>query len=137
MGPPIHIGGCPVQSPKAFPIWQTQSGFRFAARKIVCQRGKRAAIADRVRAVAKIPGDLHQPLLFRRAAQGAARGAAQKPLARERLLGGAPRRALRSAAEQQGLMQIARDFCDRSNAVCDGCPFPALANDFAGCESKS
>jgi hypothetical protein len=58
-------------------------------------------------------------------------------LARERLLGGAPRRALRSAAEQQGLMQIARDFCDRSNAVCDGCPFPALANDFAGCESKS
>jgi Protein of unknown function (DUF2851) len=47
-------------------------------------------------------------------------------LARQRLLGGAKRRALRSAAEQQGLIQIVRDFCDHSNAVCDQCNFPKL-----------
>lgn len=52
-------------------------------------------------------------------------------LARQRLLGGASRRALRSAAEQQGLIQIVRDFCDHSNAVCDNCRFPELARGFA------
>jgi hypothetical protein len=51
-------------------------------------------------------------------------------LARQRLLGTASRRALRSAAEQQGLMQIVRDFCDHSNAVCDQCHLPALAGEF-------
>lgn len=47
-------------------------------------------------------------------------------LARQRLLGG---RALRGefarAAVQQGLIQILRDFCDRANARCEGCGFPA------------
>lgn len=47
-------------------------------------------------------------------------------LARQRLLGGAPRRTLRTAAQQQGLMQIVRDFCDHSNAVCENCEFPDL-----------
>ncbi len=47
-------------------------------------------------------------------------------LARQRLLGGATRRALTGAAEQQGLMQIVRDFCDHSNAICDNCQFPEL-----------
>jgi hypothetical protein len=47
-------------------------------------------------------------------------------LARQRLLGGASRRALRSAAEQQGLIQIVRDFCDHSNSICDQCGFPEL-----------
>ena len=47
-------------------------------------------------------------------------------LARQRLLGGASRRALRSAAEQQGLIQIVRDYCDHSNAICDQCGFPKL-----------
>jgi hypothetical protein len=47
-------------------------------------------------------------------------------LARQRLLGGAARRARAGAAEQQGLMQIVRDFCDHSNAVCDHCAFPEL-----------
>ena len=41
-------------------------------------------------------------------------------------LGGAARGVLESAAEQQGLMQIVRDFCDHSNAVCDRCRFPGL-----------
>jgi hypothetical protein len=52
-------------------------------------------------------------------------------LARERLMGGAPRRVFRSAAEQQGCIQIGRDFCDRSDAVCRNCRFPRLVQDFA------
>jgi len=51
-------------------------------------------------------------------------------LARQRLLGTSSRCALRSAAEQQGLMQIVRDFCEHSNAVCDNCRLPALAGEF-------
>jgi hypothetical protein len=51
-------------------------------------------------------------------------------LARQRLLGGASRRALRSAAEQQGMIQIVRDFCDHSNAVCADCRFPELVREW-------
>ena len=51
-------------------------------------------------------------------------------LARQRLLGTSNRRALRSAAEQQGLMQIVGDFCAHSNAICDNCRLPALAGEF-------
>ena len=51
-------------------------------------------------------------------------------LARQRLLGGAHRQALKTAAAQQGLMQILRDFCDNSNAVCDACKFPQLVRDW-------
>lgn len=51
-------------------------------------------------------------------------------LARQRLLGGASRRSLRSAAEQQGLIQIVRDFCDHSNAICENCRFPELVRGF-------
>ncbi|HOX02737.1 MAG TPA: DUF2851 family protein [Candidatus Paceibacterota bacterium] len=46
-------------------------------------------------------------------------------LARDRLLGPSSGRELRTAADQQGLLQIVRDFCDRSNAICAGCDFPA------------
>jgi hypothetical protein len=48
-------------------------------------------------------------------------------LARQRLLNGASPRTLASASEQQGLIQIVRDFCDHTNAVCEGCQFPELA----------
>jgi len=51
-------------------------------------------------------------------------------LARQRLLGTSSRRALRSAAEQQGLMQIVRDFCAHSNAICEDCRLPAMAGEF-------
>jgi len=51
-------------------------------------------------------------------------------LARQRLLSNAPRQAFRSAAEQQGLMQIVRDFCANSNSVCEGCRFPELVGKF-------
>jgi len=47
-------------------------------------------------------------------------------LARQRLLGGAARRVLSGAAAQQGLLQIVRDFCDHSNAICEQCQFPEL-----------
>lgn len=47
-------------------------------------------------------------------------------LARQRLLGTNRGRLCRSAAAQQGLMQIAGDFCGRSNAVCKACRFPDL-----------
>jgi hypothetical protein len=47
-------------------------------------------------------------------------------LARQRLLGTANARVLKTAAAQQGLMQIVRDFCEHSNAVCDDCRFPEL-----------
>ena len=45
-------------------------------------------------------------------------------LARQRLLGGSAKRLPRSAAAQQGLLQIVRDFCDHSNAICSGCTVP-------------
>jgi len=56
-------------------------------------------------------------------------------LARQRLLGTSNRRALRSAAEQQGLMQIVRDFCEHSNAICENCRLPAMAGEFRATNS--
>jgi hypothetical protein len=47
-------------------------------------------------------------------------------LARQRLLGISNVKIFRTAAAQQGLMQIVRDFCEHSNAVCDDCRFPEL-----------
>lgn len=47
-------------------------------------------------------------------------------LARQRLLGTSTARVLKGAAQQQGLMQIVRDFCDHSNSVCVDCRFPEL-----------
>jgi hypothetical protein len=47
-------------------------------------------------------------------------------LARQRLLGASNARILKCAAQQQGLMQIVRDFCEHSNALCADCRFPDL-----------
>jgi hypothetical protein len=47
-------------------------------------------------------------------------------LARQRLLGTSNARILKTAAAQQGLIQITRDFCGHSNAVCEECRFPEL-----------
>ncbi len=52
-------------------------------------------------------------------------------LARQRLLGGAKARALKGAAAQQGLLQILRDFCEHSNAICDNCQFPELVRNWS------
>ncbi len=53
-------------------------------------------------------------------------------LARQRLLGGVSARALRGAAAQQGLLQVVRDFCEHSNALCSGCQFPELVRQWPG-----
>ena len=47
-------------------------------------------------------------------------------LARQRLLGTSNAKILKTAAQQQGLIQIVRDFCEHSNAVCNDCKFPEL-----------
>jgi hypothetical protein len=47
-------------------------------------------------------------------------------LARQRLLGTTGTKVFTTAAAQQGLLQIVRDFCDHSNAICDQCRFPEL-----------
>ena len=47
--------------------------------------------------------------------------------ARLRMFGRKRASAIRTAARQQGLLQIVRDFCDQSNALCEHCEFPALA----------
>ena len=57
-------------------------------------------------------------------------------LARQRLLGGSPARTLPSAAAQQGLLQMVRDFCDQSNATCQDCRLPALVRDWSGRQIK-
>lgn len=51
--------------------------------------------------------------------------------ARQRLLGGARLQLFRTAARQQGLLQIVRDFCAQSNALCEGCRFPELVRGLA------
>jgi hypothetical protein len=45
-------------------------------------------------------------------------------LARQRMLSGGRRGLFRRAASQQGLLQIERDFCEQSNALCHHCPLP-------------
>ncbi|HZV34360.1 MAG TPA: DUF2851 family protein [Verrucomicrobiae bacterium] len=52
-------------------------------------------------------------------------------LARQRLLGGMKASTLQGAAAQQGLLQILRDFCEHSNALCENCAFPELVKSFA------
>ncbi|MBP9900374.1 MAG: DUF2851 family protein [Verrucomicrobia bacterium] len=53
-------------------------------------------------------------------------------LARQRLLGRSAVRGGggRTAIEQQGLLQIVRDFCDHTDAACGGCRFPALVRNW-------
>ena len=57
-------------------------------------------------------------------------------LARQRLLGDAPARAFPGAAAQQGLIQMVRDFCDHSNAICEACKLPSLVKDWCGVQSS-
>ena len=50
--------------------------------------------------------------------------------ARQRLLGGAARGVFPGAAAQQGMIQILRDFCEHSNALCEGCKLPEWTGAF-------
>lgn len=47
-------------------------------------------------------------------------------LARARLFNGEKPALKNTASLQQGLLQIVRDFCGYSNALCDQCPLPGL-----------
>ena len=51
-------------------------------------------------------------------------------LARVRLLGGRKSVRFAGASGQQGLLQIVRDFCDHSNALCADCKFPELVRNW-------
>lgn len=51
-------------------------------------------------------------------------------LARQRLLCGKARGQFATAAAQQGLLQIVRDFCEHSNAICESCQFPELVREW-------
>jgi hypothetical protein len=51
-------------------------------------------------------------------------------LARQRLFGLTPKGLFETAAAQQGLLQITRDFCDNTNAICDACHLPRLVQEF-------
>ncbi|HVY69991.1 MAG TPA: DUF2851 family protein, partial [Verrucomicrobiae bacterium] len=53
-------------------------------------------------------------------------------LARHRLLGGVTAKLPKTAAIQQGLIQITRDFCDHADATCAGCRFPELVRQIGG-----
>ena len=57
-------------------------------------------------------------------------------LARRRMLGRGVSAGARSAAAQQGLLQVVHDFCDRSNAICADCQFPALVRGFVALEPQ-
>ncbi len=53
-------------------------------------------------------------------------------LARDRLFGGVRPNLPRTAAIQQGILQVVRDFCDRSDSRCTGCQFPELMRALSG-----
>jgi hypothetical protein len=57
-------------------------------------------------------------------------------LGRARLLGGKGRNLFRTAGAQQGFLQIIHDFCDHSNAVCDGCKFPDLLKEWICADAR-
>ena len=51
-------------------------------------------------------------------------------LARQRLLGVGGTKLMRRAFAQQGLLQIVRDFCGNSDALCTECRFPELVREW-------
>jgi hypothetical protein len=83
-----------------------------------------------MRAVAGRNGELQARAEERYFAWPAAQDNAVLRLARRRLLQQTPVKRLRTAAAQQGLLQIVRDFCANSNAVCANCRFPELVREW-------
>ena len=80
------------------------------------------------RAVAGQNEKLRSEIERRYAAWPAAEDNAVLRLARQRLLGRSTLRGGigRTAVEQQGWLQIGRDFCDQADVTCAGCSFPEL-----------
>jgi len=67
---------------------------------------------------------LQQEAVSRYLAWPAAQDNAVLRLARLRLFAGEDRRLNGTAALQQGMLQVVRDFCGHSNALCDNCVLP-------------
>jgi hypothetical protein len=88
-----------------------------------------------IRAVEGRNADVQRAVEERYQGWPAAQDNAVLRLARERLWGGASRRAFRGAVEQQGCLQISRDFCNRSDAACRDCGFPRFVREFAGSDA--
>ena len=82
------------------------------------------------RARAGKSGRLAQTAQQRYQAWPAAQDNALLRLARHRLLGGQSGRRLKTAASQQGLLQVLHDFCDQTNSLCTDCVFPDLVKGF-------
>jgi hypothetical protein len=53
-------------------------------------------------------------------------------LARQRLLGTSSAKVMKTAAAQQGMIQIVRDFCEHTNATCADCQFPEMVRGWCG-----
>ena len=82
------------------------------------------------RAAAGRNGELLQRIERRYRDWPAAQDNAILKLARQRLFGGS--RRLNGAAQQQGLLQIVRDYCDHAPATCVACRFPDLVRSWPG-----
>lgn len=124
-----------VLQPEADPFWSRQWTFRAAAGSAVCPLIGPPRAAD-------LAVNVILPWFHARAVSSRHR-AWQKQVdhlfevwpacednvvlrqARQRLFGH-PSPHAHTAAAQQGLLQITRDFCDHSNALCDECRFPKL-----------
>jgi hypothetical protein len=57
-------------------------------------------------------------------------------LAMRRLLDPARQTEINTAAMQQAILQIVRDFCDYSNALCAHCQFPQRLEELCGADSE-
>ncbi len=79
-----------------------------------------------MRAVASQNDSLRRVAEHRYFAWPASQDNATLKLARLRLLGETKSALFKTSSAQQGLLQIAQDFCNHSNALCEGCPFPEL-----------
>jgi hypothetical protein len=83
-----------------------------------------------VRAVEGKNVSLRERLERRYFAWPAAEDNAVLKLARQRLLGVGGTKLMRRAFAQQGLLQIVRDFCGNSDALCTECRFPELVREW-------
>ncbi len=83
-----------------------------------------------VRAVEGKNAVLRERLEQRYFAWPAAEDNAVLKLARQRLLGVGGVKFMRRAFAQQGLLQIVRDFCGNSDALCTECRFPELVREW-------
>ena len=83
-----------------------------------------------VRAVEGKNASLRARLEQRYFAWPAAEDNAVLKLARQRLLGVSGTKFMRRAFAQQGLLQIVRDFCGNSDALCTECRFPELVREW-------